>query len=46
MYHGELWTAVIDEGEAEPGEEVIINKTDGLKLIVSKEIKKETEGGN
>jgi membrane-bound ClpP family serine protease len=45
MYRGELWTAVIDNGEAKPGEEVIITKTDGLKLVVSKEIKKETEGG-
>jgi membrane-bound serine protease (ClpP class) len=42
MYRGELWTAVIDKGEAKPGEEVIITKTDGLKLIVSKEAKKKT----
>jgi len=36
FYGGELWTAIIDEGEAKTGEEVIITKTVGLKLMVSK----------
>ncbi|MBF8304651.1 MAG: hypothetical protein HW399_1026 [Dehalococcoidia bacterium] len=34
--HGELWQATIDEGKAEPGEEVIITKIEGLKLWVTK----------
>jgi membrane-bound serine protease (ClpP class) len=33
---GERWTAIIDSGRAEPEEEVIINKVEGLKLRVSK----------
>ena len=33
---GELWTAILDEGRARPGEEVTITKVDGLKLHVSK----------
>jgi len=33
---GERWTAVLDGGRAQPGEEVIITKVDGLKLWVSK----------
>lgn len=36
FYNGELWTAVLDEGEAKTGEEVIITKTTGLKLHVTK----------
>jgi membrane protein implicated in regulation of membrane protease activity len=32
----ELWTAIIDNGTAEPEEEVIIKKVDGLKLLVTK----------
>ena len=36
LYKGELWTATIDQGEAKPGEEVIITKTEGLKLYVTK----------
>jgi len=36
LHEGELWTAVLDEGRAEPGEEVIITKFDGLKLYVTK----------
>jgi membrane-bound ClpP family serine protease len=32
----ELWNAVIESGTAEPEEEVIITKVDGLKLTVTK----------
>jgi len=35
---GEIWAAVIEEGQAKPDEEVIITKSDGLKLQVSKKI--------
>jgi membrane protein implicated in regulation of membrane protease activity len=33
---GELWTAIIDKGRAGPEEEVIVNKVEGLKLMVTK----------
>ena len=33
---GEQWTAVSEAGRVAPGEEVIINKVDGLKLYVTK----------
>lgn len=33
---GERWTALSEKGRAEPGEEVIITKVDGLKLYVTK----------
>ena len=33
---GEQWTAVSEENRVEPGEEVIINGVDGLKLYVTK----------
>jgi membrane-bound serine protease (ClpP class) len=33
---GERWTATIDGGRAEPEEEVIITKVEGLKLQVTK----------
>ena len=36
FYKGELWTAILDEGEAQPGEEVVITKTEGLKVYVTK----------
>jgi len=36
LVEGERWTAVIDKGRAEPEEEVIITKVDGLKLRVTK----------
>jgi len=36
LHEGELWTAILDEGKAKPGEEVIITKFDGLKLYVTK----------
>ena len=33
---GEQWAAVLEKGKAEPGEEVIITKVEGLKLRVAK----------
>lgn len=36
LHEGELWTAVIEDGQAMPGEEVIITRFDGLKLFVTK----------
>ena len=36
LIEGERWTAIIDKGRAEPEEEVIINKVDGLKLMVTR----------
>ncbi len=36
---GERWTATLEEGRVEPGEEVIITKVDGLKLWVAKKDK-------
>ena len=33
---GRAWTAVIDGGQAEAGEEVKISRVDGLKLMVSR----------
>ena len=33
---GERWTAVLEKGRVEPGEEVIITRVDGLKLYVTK----------
>ncbi|MCX7912425.1 MAG: serine protease [Dehalococcoidales bacterium] len=33
---GERWTAIIDEGQADPEEEVIITRVEGLKLHVTK----------
>ncbi|MBA7475794.1 hypothetical protein ES707_11167 [subsurface metagenome] len=39
LHEGEIWTAVLDKGQAEPREEVIIKRFDGLKLYVSKKDK-------
>ena len=36
MVDGELWTAELDSGTAQAGEEVVINKIDNLKLYVTK----------
>ncbi len=36
FFKGERWNAVSEAGRAEPGEEVIITKVDGLKLWVTK----------
>ena len=33
---GEQWTATLEKGKAEPGEEVIITKVEGLRLRVTK----------
>jgi len=33
---GEHWAAVLEKGRAEPGEEVIVTKVEGLKLRVAK----------
>jgi membrane-bound serine protease (ClpP class) len=33
---GERWNAIIDQGQVEPEEEVVITKVDGLKLMVTK----------
>jgi len=33
---GERWMAILEGGQVEPGEEVIITKVDGLKLWVTK----------
>jgi membrane-bound serine protease (ClpP class) len=36
LAEGELWTAIAEDSTIEPGEEVIITKTEGLKLWVIK----------
>ncbi len=36
LIQGEQWTAISESGRVEPGEEVIINRVDGLKLYVTK----------
>ena len=36
FHEGEIWKAVLDEGQAEAGEEVTITKVDGLKLYVTR----------
>jgi len=33
---GERWTAILEKGRVEPGEEVIITRVEGLKLYVTK----------
>ena len=38
LVEGEHWTAILDAGRAEPGEEVIITSVEGLKLSVSKKV--------
>ena len=40
---GEIWTAVLDEGQADTGEEVYISRVEGLVLYVTREISKEEE---
>jgi len=39
LHEGEIWTAILDQGQAEPKEEVIIERFDGLKLYVTKKKK-------
>jgi len=36
LVDGEHWTAIIDNGRAEPEEEVIVSKVEGLRLMVTK----------
>jgi len=36
LVDGEHWTAIVDDGQVEPGKEVTITKLEGLKLIVTK----------
>jgi membrane-bound serine protease (ClpP class) len=36
FYRGERWTAVSEEGEIKAGEEVVINRMEGLTLHVSR----------
>jgi membrane-bound serine protease (ClpP class) len=36
LVEGELWTAITDKGRAEPEEEVLITKVEGLRLRVTK----------
>ena len=40
LIQGELWTAILEAGQAVPGDEVVITKVDHLKVWVtsSKEI--------
>ncbi len=33
---GERWAAIVEDGRVEPGEEVVINRVNGLILYVSK----------
>ena len=37
LVEGEHWTAIMEKGKAEPDDEVIITRVEGLKLIVNKE---------
>jgi membrane-bound ClpP family serine protease len=43
LAEGELWTAIAEGSKIEPGEEVIITKTEGLKLWVAKKSKEKEE---
>jgi membrane-bound serine protease (ClpP class) len=43
LAEGELWTAIAEDSTIKPGEEVIITKTEGLKLWVTKKSSKEKE---
>jgi len=36
LVEGELWKAELNEGQAQPGEEVVIQKVDNLKLFVTR----------
>ena len=36
LVEGEHWTAIMEKGKAEPDDEVIITRVEGLKLIVNK----------
>jgi membrane-bound serine protease (ClpP class) len=41
LVEGEHWTAKVNSGKVEPGEEVIVTEIEGLKLVVTK---KKTKG--
>ncbi|MCX6007263.1 MAG: nodulation protein NfeD, partial [Chloroflexi bacterium] len=36
LVEGELWSAEMDSGTAQPGEQVVITRVDNLKLYVTK----------
>jgi membrane-bound ClpP family serine protease len=36
LVEGEHWTAIMENGSAEPDEEVVISKVEGLKLYVTR----------
>jgi membrane-bound serine protease (ClpP class) len=36
LYKGERWTAISEEGRVKPGESVVVNRVDSLKLYVTK----------
>ena len=36
LVEGERWNAIVDKGQVEPEEEVVITKVDGLKLMVTR----------
>ncbi len=38
LVEGEHWTAILEAGRAEPGEDVIIQSVQGLKLSVVKKV--------
>ena len=41
FFKGERWAARTEEGEIKPGEQVVIDKVDGLMLYVSKKLQDE-----
>mgnify|MGYP006270056141 FL=1 len=43
LAEGELWTAIAEDSTIEPGEEVIITRTEGLKLWVTRKSKEKEE---
>jgi len=44
LIEGEHWTAEIENGKVEPGEEVVVTSIDGLKLTVAKKKSKRRKG--
>lgn len=36
LVEGERWTAILENGSAEPEEEVVVSKVEGLKLYVTR----------
>ena len=38
LIQGEIWTAILDEGQAKPGDGVVITKVDHLELCVTTSI--------